>query len=184
MKQIFLLLIAAGFMLPLHAQKVFTKTGHVSFDATTPLEDIKAESYKVISVIEQSTGQIEFSADIKSFDFRRALMQEHFNENYMESDKYPKAAFKGNIANIKDVNLAKDGQYKVNVKGKLTIHNTTRDVDVPGIITVKDGMISGAKADFNVATQDYNIEIPGTVKDKIAKTVNVSVDMAYQALKK
>ena len=102
-------------------------------------------------------------------------MQEHFNENYMESDKYPRADYKGKITDIGSVNFAKDGTYKVTTSGKMTIHGTTRDVSFPGTITVK-GKTATASAKFKLSPKDYNITIPKLVEGKIAKQIEVSVN--------
>ena len=126
---------------------------------------------------------MEFAVLIKAFQFEKALMQEHFNENYMESDKYPKAIFKGAIVDASTVDFSKDGDYPVKVKGKLTIHGVTNEVETDGTIDVKDGKIS-ASSNFEIAVADYKIKIPSVVKDNIAKTVQIVVDMNYELFKK
>lgn len=113
----FLLLSVAAF-----SQKYFTKNGTVSFQAGTALEDIDATNKSAASVLDAATGQIEFAVLIKGFEFRRALMQEHFNENYMESNKYPKAVFKGKITNLQSISFQKPGSYPAAVSGVLEIH--------------------------------------------------------------
>ena len=110
-------------------------------------------------------------------------MQEHFNENYMESDKFPKALFKGAIADMSKVDLSKDGTYAVKVKGDLTIHGETKAVETDGTIVVKDGNIS-ATSTFDVAVADYKIEIPKVVRDNIAKIVTIVVNVDYELFKK
>jgi len=102
-------------------------------------------------------------------------MQEHFNENYMESDKYPKAEFKGKIADIAKVNFAKDGTYDVTVKGNMTIHGVTKEVNVPGTVTVKGTQVT-TNAEFDVVPADYKINIPKLVEGKIAKEIEVTVN--------
>ncbi len=167
----------------LQAQKHFTRTGKITFSSEAPLEKIEASNQKATSIIDIATGKMEFAVLIKAFQFEKALMQEHFNENYMESDKYPKAIFKGTIADISAVDFSKDGNYPVKVKGKLTIHGETNEVEAEGTINVKDGKIS-AISTFEVAVADYKIKIPSVVKDNIAKTVQISVDMNYELFKK
>ncbi|OWY21743.1 YceI family protein [Sphingobacteriales bacterium UPWRP_1] len=159
--------------------KYITKNGHIEFFSATSMENIAASNDKVSSVLDTQTGKLDFALLIKAFEFEKALMQEHFNENYMESDKFPKSTFKGQVVNIADVNFTKNGTYKVTVKGDLTIHGVTKAVEVPGTITVKDGAIS-ANSKFEVAVADYNIEIPKLVRDNIAKTIAVTVAMNYQ----
>ena len=162
--------------------RFFTRNARVFFDASSPLEKIEAINDKANSVIDLSTGQIEFGVLLKAFLFERALMQEHFNENYVESDKFPKAIFKGTIADASSIDKSKDGSYPVKVNGKLTLHGVTKDMSTTATITVKNGVLS-AVTDFKIETADYDIEIPGVVKDKVAKTVNINVQASYEPLK-
>jgi polyisoprenoid-binding protein YceI len=166
-----------------NAQKVFSKTGTIYFDANSPIEKIDGTSNKGTGVIDIASGKIEVKMLIKSFKFQKALMEEHFNENYMESLKYPDAVFVGEIADIKNVNLTQNGTYKVNVKGKLTMHGVTKDVTAPGSITVKGGTIAEAKSNFKILIADYGITIPSAVKDKIAKEAKIDVSFNMQPLK-
>lgn len=161
----------------LFAQKYMTRTGKIIFDATSKKspEKIEAINNEVANILDAQSGDIIFQVLIKSFKFEKELMQEHFNENYMESDKYPKAEFKGNITNHADVNFSKDGTYNVNVTGKLTIHNVTNDVTVPGTITVKGNTIM-AKTRFSVVLKDYKIEIPSLVADKVSTTTTITLE--------
>jgi polyisoprenoid-binding protein YceI len=138
----------------------------------------------VTSVFDSKTGKIEFSMLIRSFEFAKALMEEHFNENYMESEKYPKSTFKGEITDMKNLDLKKDGTYDVKVEGKLTIHNVTKDIKETAKFTVKDGKIS-AKCDFKVKLKDYGIEDPTMIGKKIAEEITVKISVSeYQILKK
>jgi len=162
--------------------KLTTKTGEVTFYSDAPMEKIQATTKKAMSAIEVATGKIEFAVLVNGFVFEKALMQEHFNENYMESTKYPKATFKGNITNIKDINFAKDGTYKANVSGNLTIHNVTKPAATVATITVKGGKVM-ATSTFNIKLEDYKVEIPALVKDKIAKEVKIVVNTNYEASK-
>ncbi len=161
-----------------NAQKYMTKNGYIGFFSLTPMENIKGDNNQVASIVDASTGEMVFQALIKSFHFDRALMEEHFNENYMESDKIPKSSFKGNITNLSSVNFSKNGIYDVNVEGDLTIHDVTKKIAVKGTIEVITGGIN-ANAKFNVVPEDYNIKIPGVVRDKIAKNLEVTVAMKY-----
>lgn len=184
MKNIIALIL---FLLLLNAQaqnKYFTKTGKISFFSSTPLENIEAHNNRVTSVIEESTGNIEFSVLIRSFKFEKALMEEHFNENYMESDKFPKSIFKGKITNVKDINFQKDGSYEAKVEGDLTIHGVTKKVMQTAKIEIKNGKVSAA-CDFKVKLADYNIKVPSAVGNKIAEEIDVKVNIDdYQPLKK
>ncbi|MEZ4776698.1 MAG: YceI family protein [Bacteroidia bacterium] len=163
----------------LHAQKYMTRTGHIKFFSHTAMEDIEANNHQVTSILDAGTGEIVFAVLMKSFQFEKALMQEHFNEKYVESAKFPKATFKGKIANLEEINFAKDGSYKTKVNGSLTIHGVTKEVSTEGLIVVADGKVSSS-AKFPVAVADYDIKIPGVVKDNIAQEIEVTVDMNYQ----
>lgn len=162
--------------------RYFTKTGKIEFTSKAPLEDIEAKNKTVTAVLDKKTGALQFSLQMKGFEFEKALMQEHFNENYVESSKYPKAEFKGNVVNNSAVNYSKDGTYNVNVKGKLTLHGVTKDVEAPGTIKVNGGKID-ATSTFNIQLSDYNISIPSVVKDKISNNIKITVDTKLEPLK-
>jgi hypothetical protein len=164
------------------AQKYFTKTGYISFYSDTPIEKIEGHNKSSSCVLDLATGKMEFGALVKGFQFEKALMQEHFNENYLESNKFPKATFKGQIDNYKDIVPTKNGKVNVKVSGKLTIHGVTKDVITDGVVTVNNGKID-ADAQFNVLVADYGITVPSLVKDQIAKSVKVKVDVTLEALK-
>jgi polyisoprenoid-binding protein YceI len=170
------LLLAIGYSA--NAQKYMTKNGYIGFYSHTPLEDIKAENNQVASVLDAGTGELVFQVLIKSFHFEKALMEEHFNENYMESEKYPKSTFKGKITNLSSVNFSKNGTYDVTVEGDLTLHNVTGKVNAKGTIEVITGGIN-ANSKFIIAPEDYNIEIPGVVREKISKNLEVTVSIKY-----
>ena len=102
-------------------------------------------------------------------------MEEHFNEKYMESDKFTKSDFKGKITNPADVNFTKDGTYKVTVAGKMSMHGNTNDVSVPGTVTVSGKKVT-LEAKFKVKLEDYKILVPAVVGDKVAKEAQVNLD--------
>ena len=158
--------------------KYIDKNTEVSFFSHTPVEDIEAKNTSAVSVMDAESGAVEFSVLIKAFTFERALMQEHFNENYMESEKFPKATFKGTIKNIGDVNFKADGSYTVALAGTMTIHGVSKEMTAVGTIKVNGSAIE-AVSTFVVKPEDYKIEIPGVVKDKIAKEMQVKVDADY-----
>lgn len=160
------------------AQKLVSRNSHIWFYSHTPVEDIEAHNRQAVSILDPATGDLAFNLLVKSFEFKIALMQEHFNENYMESDKYPKATFTGKISNNAAVNYKEDGIYPVEVAGDLTLHNVTKPVTIKGTLTIKGGVVN-AKAEFLVKPADYNIVIPSVVENKIAKEVKVSVDATY-----
>ena len=170
---IFLVLFTVG---SVNGQKYLTKTGHIKFFSDGQLEKIEAHNRQVNSILNMATGDFVFKVLMKSFEFEKALMQEHFNENYVESDKFPSATFVGKVTNIKDLNLAKDGIYEANTEGKLTMHGITKDVKEKGTFEVKEGKLIG-KAKFNITVADFNITIPGNVGKNISKTIEVTVDI-------
>ena len=172
MKYILSLLIGLSFILPsaVFGQRLSTRTGFVGFYSKTALEDIKAENNQVFAIIEPGTKKLAFSLLLKGFVFPKELMQTHFNENYVESDKYPKATFTGTYTG--DVDINKDGIYKIVVKGDLNLHNTTKPVEAPATLEVKAGHLIGT-TEFKCKPEDYNITIPSLVRDKIDKEIAV-----------
>lgn len=177
------ILIAASLILSVNAvsaQKYFTRTGNISFFSHTPMEDIKAVNNEVSSVLDATTGEVRFIVPINSFKFQNALMQEHFNENYMESTKFPKAEFKGTVSNISAAQLSKNGTYNTTVTGKLTMHGVTKEVSVPSTIIVKDGSVT-ANTKFTVQTADYSIKVP---TEKVAKSIEITVSSILAPAKK
>jgi polyisoprenoid-binding protein YceI len=172
-------LLAVSFTV--HAQKFITKTGHIKFYSDSPLEKIEAHNRQVNAALDASTGDFVFRVLMKSFDFEKALMQEHFNENYVESDKFPNALFLGKVTNIKDVNVSKEGVYEATIEGKLTIHGVTQNVKEKGSFEVKEGKLNG-KAKFNIMLSDYNIKIPGAVTNNIAKSVEITVEVNLEKM--
>jgi polyisoprenoid-binding protein YceI len=161
------------------AQVHFTKNGKISFFSSALLEDIKADNNQVISVINTATGEIQFSLLNNAFHFKKALMEDHFNADYIESAKYPKSTFKGTITNLSSINFNSDGTYSVTVSGSLNIHGVTKTISVPGTITVNGGKIS-AVSKFNVRPKDYNISIPASVKNNIAESIELTISCLYE----
>jgi polyisoprenoid-binding protein YceI len=158
-----------------HSQSYATRTGFIGFYGKTALEDIRAENNQVYAAIDPVKKNMAFTLLLKGFTFVKELMQEHFNENYIESDKYPKASFAGTYTG--DVQPGKDGIYPVTIKGNLTLHNVTKAIEEPATIEVKGGRLLG-KSEFKLRPEDFNISIPSIVRDKIAKemTVRVRID--------
>ncbi len=181
MKKIILsLLILSTFQV--NAQKYLTKTGKIDFLSKVPLETIEGVNKSVAALVDAQTGSLDFIVQIKSFVFDRQLLQEHFNENYMESTKFPKATFKGNIENFKTIQFAKDGEYDAITSGKLTIHGVTKEVKQKGKLIVKGGKLI-LISNFNLLLADYNISIPSAVKDKISKDVKINVNCTLDQIK-
>jgi hypothetical protein len=181
MKRITFIFILSFLFFTGHAQKYMTKNGYIGFFSHTSMEDIKGDNNQVASILDISTGEMVFQVLVKSFHFDRALMEEHFNENYMESDKFPKSSFKGKITNLSSVNFSKNGTYDVTVEGDLTIHDVTNKISTKGTIEVVTGGIN-ASSKFNIIPEDYKINIPGVVREKINKNLEVTVTMKYTPL--
>lgn len=119
MKRIAVILVGILFAGILLAQtRYMTKTGYIGFYSHTPVEDIKADNNQVASILDSQTGEMVFNVLIKSFVFEKALMQEHFNENYMESDKYPKASFKGKVSNLEKIDFSKTEYSRLSFRAK------------------------------------------------------------------
>lgn len=162
------------------AQLYITKTGFVGFYSKTPLEDIKAENNQVFAAVDLSKKTIAFSMLLKGFLFRKELMQEHFNENYVESDKYPRATFSGTFSG--DVDPAGQPAVTVQVKGKISLHGVEKEFSTPATIEIKDGVMNGT-AKFQLLPQDFNIAIPSLVREKIAKQIDVVITIVCKPAK-
>jgi len=161
------------------SQIYYTKNGSISFFSKSVLEDIDADNNQVISVLNIETGIVQFSLFNNAFHFQKAKMEEDFNDNYIESNKYPKSTFNGTVTNIKDVNFNKDGSYPVIVNGDLTIHGVTKRITTQSTITINNGNVS-ATSSFKVLVKDYKINIPAIVSQKIAESIEVKVNCNYQ----
>ena len=181
MRTVSFILLCCFSFLKLHAQENYmTRNGQISFFSSTPLEDIKATNNEVASVINKKTGSVQFIVLIKSFQFRKAAMQGHFNsKDYMDSDRYTKAELKGNIANISAVDFTKDGTYPVTVEGTLNMHGVSNKIKIPGNIIVKGNTITASSV-FTIKLADYQISVPTIVSKKVAEKVEVTVNCNYQ----
>jgi len=157
-------------------QKYVTEATVVSFFSHATIEDIAAANKKAVGIFNTSNGDIAFSVPIQEFTFAKSLMQEHFNEKYMESDKYPKSTFQGKIS---DFNIAATGVQNVKASGRLTIHGVTNNIDVPGTIE-KEGEKLLMKSKFKVKLQDYKIAIPQLLWQNIAEEVEVTLEFAFK----
>jgi hypothetical protein len=180
---LFLLLSFTLFGFSIQKGKYITNTGKASFYSSAPIENIEALNSKVTSILDTDNGDIVFSMLIKDFVFEKSLMQEHFNENYMDSDKYPKSTFKGKITNLAEIKFEQNGKYNATIEGELFIHNVTKTVKITGTMEVKEGKIF-AKAKFPVRVKEYNVDIPKLVFQNIAEVVEVTVEMVYQPYNK
>jgi YceI-like domain len=159
-----------------------TKTGKISFYSRSKVEKVEADNNEVSSVFNTQTGDFVFAVLLKGFHFTKALMEEHFNENYVESDKFPKSTFRGKITNLTAINFTKDGAYPVTAEGDLTMHGVTKKIISPGSITIKAGKIA-AYSKFSIKLKDFNISIPSLVADKISEDIDITVDCRYEPKK-
>lgn len=161
--------------------KRFTRSGKITFFSKSLLEDIDATNRSVTCVMDIATGNIQSVLKMRGFSFRKSLMQEHFNENYVESDKYPQAEFRGKINNNAQVQYTKDGLYPVQVSGTLQIHGETNPVETEGTVTVR-GQSVIIHSSFKILLTDYKIAIPSLVKDKVSNTIAVTIDCTLDPL--
>lgn len=185
MQKLWFFLIAAVLMTSAvaaqNAPKYLTRDGKLKFDATATSspEKIEALSNSATCVLDAGTGEMAWQVLLKGFKFEKALMQEHFNENYVESDKFPKATFKGRITNLSEVNLSKDGTYNAVVTGKMSLHGVEKDITANGAVTVSGGKIR-INAGFSLLLSDYNISIPSVVSQNIAKEAKILIDATLE----
>ena len=156
------------------------KNAYLSIYSSAPLEDIFAETSTGQSVYNAATGDLAFSLNIRSLTFKKSLMQEHFNTDYMESDKYPKATFKGKIQ--EHIDVTKDGAYSVTAVGELSVHGVSQQRTIPGKIIVSGGTVK-MTSEFMVKCADHHIDIPQLVFHNIAESIKVTVNATYTAYK-
>ena len=181
MNKLILTLIFAGLSISVcKAQLFHTSKGTISFHSSTPVEDINAVSNQASGVVSVPKKEVAFLVNMRTFDFPNNTMETHFNEKYVESDKYPHSSFRGKI--LEDIDLSKDGEYKVTADGKLNVHGVEQERKIPGIITVKNGIMK-IKSEFEVRVADHKITIPRLVVKNIAEVITVKVDMALDPKK-
>lgn len=163
---------------PAFAQVYICTNADITFFSAAPIENIKGESSAAVSALNINNGEIYFKVAIRSFNFHKGLMQEHFNEDYLQSGRFPYAQFKGNI--LDSLDLTKSGTHSVIVKGYLTIHGVTRACTTTGNIRVRrDEVITHAV--FNIKPQDYQVKIPTLLTENIAQNVQVTVNADYSS---
>ncbi len=153
----------------------------ITFFSSSPLEDITATNKGAVVVMNSATGDMQVKVNVIAFKFKNALMEEHFNENYMETERFPFATFKGKVNEKPD--LSKDGEYKVTVSGKMEIHGVTKDETLEGTIT-KNGKDISVKTKFKVKLADYNIKVPSLYVKNIAEIVDVDMASTLEPFQK
>ena len=181
MKTVYILFMCLLLTSFINAQdKFITKSGTITFFSESPMENIEAKNSQVLSIVATSTGKMAISILIKSFMFEKALMQEHFNENYLESDVYPKATFKGMILNFSQITSI---ESNVKVKGELTIHGESKEITIDATAVKTEDVIK-MTGEFFVDLADYGVEIPSVVKNNIAKKIKISSSFNHTPYKK
>ena len=158
-------------------ERYATRTGEVTFHSETPMENIDAVNHKATSVVDLASGQVQVSMLIKAFEFEKALMQEHFNENYMESNTFPKGEFKGKLSGFTAENAKNAGKYEVTLEGELDIHGVKQKRTLTGTIEVDSAGAIKATTDFIVKLADHGIKVPGGVN--VAEEINVKARMDF-----
>ncbi len=176
MKKTLLAVVLCVSALLSYGQKYVIEKSYIKFFSDATLEDITADNTRASSIFDSGSGEIVFSVPINEFQFAKSLMKEHFNEKYMESEKYPRSTFQGKLENF-DPNAK--GLQQATAVGKLSIHGRTRDVRIPGTVERKgDNLIMKAK--FIVKLEDYEITIPQILWQNIAEQVEVTVEFTYE----
>lgn len=183
MKNLLLAAFISASFLSTNAQIYFSRTGYLGMYSKTNMEDIKADNNKVSYIINFSTNQIEISCLQTAFEFEKALMQEHYNENYVQSEKYPRAVFKGKIEPATPIDLKKDGTYKIKASGNLEMHGVTKPMAVDGVVKISAGKVS-VEAKFPISCKDFNIQIESALKDNISDKIDVTAKADLAELKK
>lgn len=156
-------------------QKFYSNSGTIHFLSKALLENIEAITDEVICIVDLSTGELAFKVPIKKFEFDKSLMKEHFNENYMESDKFPYATFSGSFLDLPTIDVSQNGKYNVQVKGDLTIHGVTQNITEKGSIEIKDGNVI-LLSEFIVYLKDYKVKIPKVLFQNIAEKLTVELN--------
>ena len=163
-------------------QELYTcKNAHITLFSKALIEDIKATTSSGVSVYNASTGELDFSVPISTFQFEKAFMQQHFNSDYMESDKYPRAIFKGKIQ--EHIDVTKNGSYPITVVGELDVHGVKQNRSIPGLVNINNGIIT-MTSEFMVKCVDHHIDIPKIVFHNIAESIKMNVNAVYTPVKK
>lgn len=174
MKKVILTLLFFAVVAQSYGQKYYTKTGTLDFEGSVEaFEPVKASNKTTTAILEVASGKIAVLGLIKGFRFKNALMEEHFNENYMDSNKYPKATFNGVVKDFSIDDISSEKEYTV--EGDLTIHGKTKKV-VTSIFIVKNGDAIDVKTNFSVSPAEFDIDIPGVVREKISDNIKISAD--------
>lgn len=181
MKNLLFALFTFGIALQVSAQKYMTQTGTIEFFSEAALENIEAINNQVSAVLDSETGVMEVSLLMKAFSFDKALMQHHFNDRYVESHKFPKSTFKGQIQDMANIELSAE-PVPVKIKGNLTLHGETNEVMADGTLQkTDDGQLHGT-ATFFVNLEAYKVEIPSGVRNKVAEDIEIKIKLELEEL--
>ena len=182
-KLAFILISIALFSNSSKGQKYITKEGIIEIFSQTSLFTIEAKNQKVASILNSENGEIVSSTLVRSFKFKEALVEEHFNENYMESHEFPKSVFKGKITNFSNVDLKKNGTYNITIEGALTMHGETHPLKTEGKLIVNGDNIK-ANTEFLISLEKYKIEVEENYKDRIKDEIKLIVHFNYSKMNK
>lgn len=182
MKKYFILVFSIVIVQCVFSQKMMTRSGEIKFEASMPsFEEIAATNKSASCIFDQKTGEFVVLGLVKEFKFKVPLMEEHFNENYIESSKFPKASFKGKVANY-DATKITSTKTTYDLEGDLTLHGVTKKVKTKIYLFLKDGKVV-ATSNFNVKAKDYSIAIPSLVKNKIAEDIKIGINFLLETKK-
>ncbi|HPR86312.1 MAG TPA: YceI family protein [Prolixibacteraceae bacterium] len=181
-KIFFSIILLIGISVAGFGQKYFTRSGYVRFFSSTPIENIEAINNQGSCIVDLATGEVVSKLLMKSFVFEKTLMQEHFNENYVESDLYPQAVLKGKVLDVGSFDLSKKGSQAISLNADITIHGVTKNMDIKGTGENVEGKLQ-ANATFILKPADFNIVIPKIVANNIAKEIEVTVKFTLEPLK-
>lgn len=181
MKNCLILVLILTFFFPMNSQVWLSNDVQIRFFSETPMENIDAKSNKATIALNSQSGKVFIKVAIQSFLFDKKLMQEHFNENYLESDKYPVSEFQGQIVNMPNIEM--DGTYEIKIKGNLSMHGVKKEMEIPATLVVSKGKLEG-KSKFKIKCEDFKIEIPKLVMKNIAEEIEVTVSAEIKPFKK
>ncbi len=171
-----IIILLPGTFFQVYAQRYVAENGLITFFSQALVENIKADNNKVTSLFSADNGTIAFSVPIKEFQFEKKLMQEHFNDKYMESDRFPRSTFAGKVTGY---SLSSSGLQSVRAKGKITIHGIVKEIDVPGTLEVKNRNLI-IKTKFKVLNKDFGIVIPQILWKNVSEEIEITIDMTYK----
>lgn len=161
------------------SQRLIDRSGTVTFFSEAPLENIEATNYQALGALDMEASTVAVSILMKGFRFEKALMEEHFNENYVESDQFPKATFKGNLS-VDPAQFQKDGTFSALATGEVMLHGITRPLKTQVDFVVSENQLS-AKTSFVLKVADFDIKIPTAVIRNIAEEVEVTASFQFKS---